>query len=327
MTNVQQAKAMKDPSLPNNPSPGPIDKLKNMFMSDQFQIQSMIIPGLIFLFVFAYIPMYGVIIAFKDYGILSTISDAPFVGLKYFQEFLTDPKLGQVLKNTLVINGLGLLFGFPAPIILAILINEVQWTPFKKLVQTVSYLPHFLSWVIFGGLVLELLQPGGAISDLLVKVLGLESSRANLMAQGDYFYAIFTIISIVKTVGYGSILYVAAIAGIDQSLYEAATVDGCNRLQKMWYITLPCILGTIVIMFIFQISSILNTGYEQIIILQNQLNIDFSETLDTYVYKVGMQQMRYSYATAVGLLKSILSVVLMTAANWLSNRTTGKGLF
>lgn len=302
-------------------------KIRTALCSDQFQMQSMIIPGIIFLLVFAYVPMYGVIIAFKDYGILSTISDAPWVGLKYFQEFLTDPKLGQVMKNTLIINGLGLLIGFPAPIILAILINEVPWKPFQKVVQTVSYLPHFLSWVIFGGLMLELLQPAGAISELLVKIIGLDPAKANLMAQGEYFYVIFTIISIVKTVGYGSILYVAAIAGIDQSLYEAATVDGCSRVQKIWYITLPCIIGTIMIMFIFQISSILNTGYEQIIILQNQMNIDFSETLDTYVYKVGMQQMRYSYATAVGLLKSVLSVILMTTANWMSKKATGKGLF
>lgn len=294
--------------------------------SEQFQLQSMILPGIIFLLIFAYIPMYGVIIAFKEFNIGLPIGQAPWAGLKYFREFLTDPALAGTIRNTLVINGLALLFSFPAPIILAILINEIKYKKFKKVTQTVSYLPHFLSWVIFGGIVLEMLLPNGLIASFLAR-LGLFPEDINLMSKGQYFYTIYTVISIIKSVGFGSILYLAAIAGIDQELYEAAIVDGCNRFQKIIYITVPCIVGTIVILFIFQISAILNTGYEQIILLQNPLNLAFSETIDTYVYKTGIKQMRYSYATAVGVLKSGLSVALMLMANSLSKKLLNKGLF
>lgn len=297
-----------------------------IFSSDQFQLQTLIWPGLILCFVFSYIPMYGIIIAFKNYTIGSTIATAPWAGLKYFKEFLSDPALWNVLRNTLALNGLALLFSFPAPILLALFINEIKNVYFKKAVQTISYLPHFLSWVIFGGIVIEMLMPTGVVSSVLCD-LGILKEPLNFMAKGEYFYAIYTIVSVIKSVGFGSILYVAAITGIDQELYEAAIVDGCGRFQKMWYITLPCIAGTIVIMLIFQISSILNTGYEQIILLQNALNLEFSETLDTYVYKIGIAQSRYSYAAAVGLLKSILSVSLMLIANKTSQKLLNRGLF
>ncbi|MEG1687215.1 MAG: ABC transporter permease subunit [Angelakisella sp.] len=294
--------------------------------ADQIQIQSMVWPGLIFLLIFAYLPMYGIIIAFKDYGLMSTMQTAPWAGLKYFREFLSDPALMKTVRNTLVINGLALFFSFPAPILLALLINEIKFVRFKKIAQTISYLPHFLSWVIFGGIIMEMLLPGGLVASGL-HLLGLFPEDINLMAKGQYFFVIYTIVSIIKSVGYGSILYVAAITGIDQELYEAATVDGCNRFQKMIYITLPCIVGTVVIMLIFQISSILNTGYEQIILLQNPMNLAFSETIDTYVYKTGIAQTRFSYATAVGVLKSGLSVLLMLIANTASKKLLDRGLF
>lgn len=320
---VDLARDDKSTALENRMPKG---KWRRFFSGDQFQMQSMIWPGLILCFIFSYIPMYGIIIAFKDYNILSSVTGAEWVGLKYFRDFFNDPALSNVLRNTLVLNGLALLFSFPAPILLALFINEIKNVKFKKTVQTISYLPHFLSWVIFGGIVMEMLMPNGVVSVLLYK-LGILSEPINFMAKGEYFYAIYTIISIIKSVGFGSILYVAAITGIDQELYEAATVDGCGRFQKMWYITIPCISGTIVIMLIFQISSILNTGYEQIILLQNSLNLAYSETLDTYVYKIGIAQSRYSYAAAVGLLKSILSVSLMLIANQTSKKALGRGLF
>ncbi|MSS88142.1 sugar ABC transporter permease [Eisenbergiella tayi] len=301
-------------------------KKRNILKNDQFQIQSMIWPGLILCFIFSYIPMYGITIAFKDYNILSTVTGAQWVGFKYFGEFFNDPALWNVLRNTIMLNGLALVFSFPAPIILALFLNELKNVQFKKTVQTISYLPHFLSWVIFGGIVIEMLMPGGVISTTLYK-LGLIAEPVNFMAKGEYFYGIYTVINIIKTVGFGSILYVAAITGIDQELYEAAIVDGCGRFQKMWYITIPCITGTIVIMLIFQISSILNTGYEQIILLQNSLNLAYSETLDTYVYKIGIAQSRYSYAAAVGLLKSVMSVALMLLANSTSKKLLDRGLF
>lgn len=297
------------------------DKLKS-----QLEVQSMVWPGLIFLFIFSYIPMYGIIIAFKDFNIMSGFANGDFVGLKYFQQFFTDPKLPQVLRNTLFINLLGLVIGFPAPILLALLITELKGRHFRKLAQTVSYLPHFLSWVIFGGLMLELLASGGMVNRLL-NSLHLVDGNMNLMADSGKFYLIFTIISVIKSIGYGSILYISAITSVDQDMYEAAIIDGANRFQKIIYITIPAIMGTIVIMLIFQISNILNTGFEQILIFQNTLNINVSETIDTYVYKIGMAQQRYSYATAVGLFKSVIAVILLVLANMTSKKITDKGLF
>lgn len=295
-------------------------------LKEQIALQSMLLPALVALFVFSYIPMYGIIIAFKDFQITKGIFGSAWAGLKYFKDFLNDPSLMNVLRNTLVLNILGTVIIFPAPIILALLINELPNGHFKKGTQTISYLPHFLSWVIFAGLVLELLRPKGIFSDLLI-TLGITDEPTNFMAEGEWFYMIYIISSLIKGLGYGAIIYVAALSGVDQEIYESATVDGCNRLQKMWHISLPSIMGTIVILLILQIGSILNTGIENILMFQNGLNLQFSETLDTYVYKVGIAQGRFSYSTAVGLLKSIVSVILLVSANKLSNKVMGKSLF
>jgi putative aldouronate transport system permease protein len=293
-------------------------------IKEQIEIQSMVVPAIVFLFVFAYIPIYGLVTAFREYNIISGFGD--WVGLRNFRQFLIDPNLINVMRNTLFINLLGLALGFPAPIILALLLNEIKFDKFKKAAQTVSYLPHFLSWTIFGGIMLELIAKNGAFNALLVSI-GILDEGINFIGKNEYFYLIYVISSIIKTLGYGSILYVAAIAGVDQNLYEAAEIDGCGWLKKAWHITLPCILGTVVIMLIFQISAILNTGYEQLLIFQNPLNTAYSETIDTYVYKIGMQQQRFSYATAVGMLKSVISVILLLAANTASKKLTERGLF
>lgn len=281
--------------------------------------------GIVFLAVFAYAPMYGISIAFFDYNILSGMKNAPFVGAKYFSQFFTDPNLYNILRNTFMLNILALIIGFPAPIILALMITELRSTAFKRISQTVSYLPHFLSWVIFGGLVLETVSTTGLINAILIK-LG-AAKPINFIGVGEYFYGIFTIASIIKNVGFSSILFVAAISGVDTDMYEAAMIDGCTRFQRIWFITIPAIMGTIVIMLIFQISSVLNTGIEQLLVLQNALNLKYSQTLDTYTYKIGMEQMRFSYSTAVGLLKSLVSVVLLVGSNTLSRKLTDKGLF
>jgi putative aldouronate transport system permease protein len=286
----------------------------------------MIWPALLVLSVFSYFPMYGIIIAFKDYKVTTGFFASPWVGFKHFSAFFTDPKLFDVMRNTLVLNVFGTLVGFSAPIILAVLINEISSGPFKKAAQTVSYLPHFLSWVIFTGLVLEMLRPSGVLSDLCI-ALGLVKERINFMAKGTWFYPIYIIASLIKSVGFGSIIYVAALSGVDQEIYEAAIVDGCSRLRRIVSISIPCILGTVVIMLILSVGSLLNTGIEQILMFQNSLNIPYSETLDSYVYKVGMSQGRLSYSTAVGLLKSIVSLFLLLFANWLSNKITDRGLF
>lgn len=300
---------------------------KNGFrLREQLVLQSMIVPAAIVVFIFSYIPMYGITIAFKDFSVAQGIFEAPWAGIKYFKEFLTDPNIWNVFRNTLVLNVVGTIICFPAPILLAICINELTPGRFKKAAQTISYLPHFLSWVIFAGLILEMLRPGGIASSFSVAV-GLSEEPINFLAKGEWFYGIFICANLIKGLGYGSIIYVAALSGVDQEIYEAATMDGCNRMQKIWYISLPSILGTVMIMLVLQIGSILNTGIEQILMFQNPLNMSFSETLDTYVYKVGIAQGRFSYSTAVGLLKSIVSVVLLVGANWTSNKLTEKSLF
>lgn len=297
-----------------------------MKFREQLVLQSMIWPALLVLVVFAYVPMYGVIIAFKDFDVVKGIGGSPWAGLKHFRAFLTDPSLWNVMRNTLIINVLGTLICFPAPIALAVFLNEMRMGKFKKISQTVSYLPYFLSWVIFAGLILEMLRPSGIFSDLLIR-LGLSYKPVNFMAHGSWFYLIFVIASLVKGLGYGAVIYVAALTGVDEEIYEAARVDGCSRLQKIWYISLPSIKGTIAIMLILQIASILNTGIEQILMFQNGINLHFSETLDTYVYKVGIAQGRMSYSAAVGFLKSIISVILLVTANTMSKKLTDRGIY
>lgn len=293
----------------------------------QFELQSMVWPGIIFLFIFSYIPMYGILIAFKDYNMFKGVLGSAWIGMDHFKEFFTDPNFFTVLRNTLSINGLNLLFGFPAPILFALLLNEITSPKFKRFVQTISYLPHFVSWVVFGGLIITVLSPTNGVLNYLLESTGIISEPINFLGKADNFWIILVLGEMVKGLGWGAIIYIAAIAGVDQEMYEAATIDGAGKLQKMWYVTLPSIMGTIVIMLIFAISAILNTGFEQILVLQNPLNLDTSETIDTYVYKVGIQQMRYSYSTAVGLTKSIVAVILLFGANYLSRKITDKGLF
>lgn len=302
----------------------------------QLELQSMAWLGILFLLVFAYLPMYGIVIAFQDFslsaltsnkGIISAYLSSPWVGLKHFKDFLTDDNFGFTLRNTLGINLYGLLFGFPLPIIFALLLNEMKLGKFKKFVQTVSYLPYFVSWIIFGGLIMSMLSTDNGIVNHILLATKIISEPVDFMATPGAFWPIAIVSGIIKSFGFSSVLYISAIASVDVELYEAAEIDGCGRLRKMLNITLPAILGTIAVVFIFSVSGILNTGFDQIIILQNPLNIEMSETIDTYVYKVGLGQMRYSYSAAVGLSKSIVALVLLYLANWISKKVTDAGLF
>jgi len=293
---------------------------------EQIEIQSMVLIAIVFLIIFAYVPMYGLQIAFREYHLVRGLENAAFIGFKYFKEFFHDNILPNVLRNTLYINIISLVIGFPVPIILAILLTELRSNKFKRFAQTISYLPHFLSWVIFGGLALEILSTGGLVNAFLTRA-NIITKPVNFMGLADYFYVIINVLSIVKTAGFSSILYIAAISGINGELFESAYIDGCNRFKRIWYITIPMITGTVVIVLIFQVSAILNIGIEQTLILQNGMNISASEVLDTYVYKIGIGRSRFSYATAVGLLKSIVSVLLLIGANGLSKKITEKGLF
>lgn len=297
---------------------------------DQLSLQSMILPGVLFVLIFTFIPLYGILIAFKEYNVVTGVKgvfESEWVGLANFKEFVTDLNFWNMLKNTLGINLLSLLITFPVTIIFAILLNEITSSHFKKLTQTVTYLPHFISWSIFGGLVISILSPSTGVVNFLLLKLGITDQAIHFLGNPDYFWLLAVLTNLVKELGWGAILYLAAIAGIDQEMYEAAYMDGASRFKRIWHITLPSITGTIVILLVFSISNILNSGFDQFYVLQNPLNIDASEVIDTYVYKVGLQEFRMEYATAVGLMKTVIAVFLLYFANFVAKKITGKGIF
>ena len=284
--------------------------------------------GFVFLLVFNYAPMFG--IAFKKGDYVIDIKDAIFnsdsAGLENFAKFLTDPEFKDVGINTLGMNVLSLIITFPAPIIFALLINEVKNKAFKRVTQTVSYFPFFLSWIVFGGIILNMLDSQtGIVNDILVS-LKLVEEPINF-GKSEYFWGLIIVTGLIKGVGWGSIIYLAAIAGIDKSMYEAADIDGANRWSKMLFITLPSILPTITVYLILAVSGILNSGFDQIWIFRNQMNLDRSEVIDTYVYQYGILKKRHSYATAIGLVKSLVAFVLLIFSNTLSKKLTGRGIY
>jgi putative aldouronate transport system permease protein len=288
----------------------------------QAALQMITLLGMIWLFIFCYIPMGGIYIAFSDYNIAKPIFDAPWAGLKYFGQFLKDPNIYKALRNTLAISFLHIVVGFPVPIIFAVLLNELRNLKFKKVVQTISYLPHFVSWVILGGFLISWTSETGLINEVLLR-LHLIQEPVYLLAEPKYFWGTAVLSSIWKEMGWSAIIYIAAITGISPELYEAAVIDGASRFQRICHITLPCILGTIAILFTFTIAGLLNSNFDQIFVLKNTLNADTSTVLDIYVYRMGIQLGRFSYATAVGLLKSIISLGLLLLSNKVSDKLTG----
>lgn len=287
--------------------------------------------GVLFLLVFCYLPMVGIVIAFKnmDYtlDIWKGLWTSHFSGLASFTAFLRDPNFFNIFVNTLGLNVVQLLVTFPGPILFALLLNEINAQWFKKTVQTVTYFPYFVSWVVFGGIVLSMLSPDGGLINVVLLRLGLVKSAIPFASDPSYFWAIVIISSLIKGLGWGAVIYIAAIAGVDPSIYESGMIDGVNRFQKTMYITLPSISGTIIVMLLLAISGLLSSNFDQIYVLQNPLNLTRSEVLDTYIYKVGISQMRYSFTTAVGLFKSVLAMILLVGGNLLSKKTMGRGLF
>lgn len=301
-------------------------KLNEFFR--QIEIQTMVWPGIIFLLIFSYIPMYGILMAFKKFSLGNpVILTAPWEGLKYFREFFKDENFFRIMKNTLGMNLIGLIISFPITITFALFLNELTGKFFKRITQTVSYLPHFISWVVYGGIVINILSTdAGFLNDIMMK-LHLIKEPIFFLGETKYFWGVAITSNMIKELGWGAIIYLAAITGVDQEIHEAAVIDGAGRFKRMWYVTLPSISGTIVIMLILAISGILNSGFEQIYMLQNPLNVAASEVIDTYVYKMGLSSMRFSYATAVGLFKSVIAVILLLSANFASKKITDRGLF
>ncbi|GAA0834172.1 ABC transporter permease subunit [Bifidobacterium pullorum subsp. gallinarum] len=284
----------------------------------------MVLPGVILVFIFAYMPMYGVITGFMDYNLFtgSRIWDNPWVGFKHFEAFFAAPEFERILRNTIVISLLKFVIGFPAPIILALLLNEVRHMLFKRVIQTITYLPYFLSWVIVAGFATALLSTENGSINILLERIGAIDEPINFLSLKEYFWSILISANVWKDIGFNSIVFLAAIASIDPALYEAADIDGASKAKQIYLITLPSIMPVVIIFMILAIGNLLNAGFEDILLLaSNPVLRPVSDVIDTYVYRVGLGSHRYSYAVAIGLFKAIISVGLLTIANYLARRS------
>jgi putative aldouronate transport system permease protein len=262
--------------------------------------------------------MYGVVIAFKDFKFSEGILGSAWVGLKHFQYLFSMSDFYNIVRNTITINLWNLLFGFTAPIILALIMNEVYSLKFKKAVQLAVYFPHFLSWVVFGGIIINMLNPSQGMINMAIKALG--GKPVHFLAQSKYFVGIVVITSIIKEAGWGTIVYLAALAGVDMDQYEAAVIDGANRWQKLIYITLPGISSTIIIMLILRVGYLLDVGFEQIYVLYNPSVYSVGDVISTYIYRMGLQNMQFSLTTAIGLFQGAINFALIFTTNTLAKR-------
>ena len=266
------------------------------------------------LFIFHYLPIYGIVLAFKDLRFHLGILGSPWNNFQHFKDIFTDPFFGRVLRNTIIISVLKLGFAFPAPIILAIMISEIGNSPLKKTIQSITYLPHFMSWVVLAAIIIELLSPQRGVPGYVAALFRLDEVP-NIMTTRSLFRPLVVVSHIWQTVGWGSIIYLAAISTIDPELYDVAAVDGANRLRQAISITVPSLVPVMVVLFIFQVGRMLNAGFDQIFNLYNSTVLEVADIIDTYVYRVGLIQLDYSFSTAVGLFKNVIGFVLVIAAN------------
>ena len=284
----------------------------------------MALPVALYYIIFCYMPMYGASIAFKQYDVSKGIMGSEWVGFKYFIEFFQGVYFVRILRNTLILSIYDLMVCFPLPIIFALLMNELKSLKFKKTVQTITYLPHFISMVVVCGMIVDFFSSDGLITDLLVK-LGMP--KMNYVGSNDYFRHIYVWTDAWKTIGWGSIIYMAALSGVDQALYEAARIDGANRFQLAIHVTLPGIASTIVVMLILKIGNIMSLGYEKIILLYGPATYETADIISSFVYRYGLTGMKYSYSTAVGLFQSVINLILIVGSNTLSKKITEMGIY
>lgn len=298
--------------------------IKNIFK--HWQLYVIMIPAVLFYIFFMYKPMWGLQIAFKNFKIFAGMDKSPWVGFKHFSAFLSSPYFGRNLKNTLLINFYGLLFGFPIPILLALMLNEVKNLYFKKTIQTLTYLPHFISIVVIAGIVVNFLSPTNGLVNILIEKLGGE--KVHFLIKKEYFRTIFITMNIWKEAGFNAIVYLAALSGIDPNLYEAAYVDGANKFKRIWHVTIPGIMPTIVVLLVLKIGGMLSVGYEAIILLYQPATYETADVISTYVYRMGLgEHAQYSYAAAVGLFNAVVSVILVMFANKVSKKLSGTSLW
>lgn len=290
-----------------------------------FHLYLLCVPALIFIFIFEYGPMYGVQIAFRDFSPSKGIWGSDWVGLQHFIRFFKSPQFVNILKNTLGISIYSLIAGFPFPILLALMINQVRNMKFKKIVQMTVYAPHFISVVVLCGMLTVFLSPSTGIINNILQSLGLE--KVFFLAEPNLFNDIFVWSDIWQNTGWGMIIYLAALASISPELYEAAKIDGANRLQMIWYVDIPGILPQIVILFIMRTGSFMNVGFQKAFLLQNPLNLEASEIISTYVYKIGLLQAQFSYSTAIGLFNTVVNIILILIVNTICKKINDTSLW
>ena len=295
------------------------------FIKKNYQLYLLLLPSAILLFCFAYLPMVGIVIAFQSYSPALGLLGSKFVGMKNFMQYFRSYQFAVTIKNTLVLSVYSILVGFPLPILLALMCNQMKTKMFKKVFQVVTYLPHFISTMVMCGLILIFLSPSSGLFANLWKLFG--ATFPNLMASAANFKHVYVWSDIWQHLGWDSIIYLAALAGIDPTYYEAATVDGATTLQKIRYIDIPMILPTAMVLLILRAGSILGIGFEKVFLLQNVQNIMSSEIISTYVYKMGMQSMQYSLSTAIGLFNTVVNVIVLLLVNLLSRKLTDNSLF
>ena len=298
-------------------------RIKNELIKNRY-LYILLIPVLAYYLIFCYGPMFGLVMAFKDYNISKGLLGSPWVGLKYFKEFFGGIYFTRTLRNTFIISIADIVFGFPFPIIFALMLNEIRAVKFKKLVQTVTYLPHFISMVVICGMITNFFSVDGIITQLIAKLGG---ERINYIASPKWFRTIFIGTNVWQSFGWNSIIYLAALAGVDAELYEAAAIDGAGRFKMLLHVTLPGIIPTIVIMLILRLGQVISVGYEKIILLYSSSTYDVADVISSYVYRMGIAGSRYSFSAAVGLFQSCINVVMLVVANGIARKFNDSASF
>ena len=293
-------------------------------MKEHKVLYLLMVPGLLYFVLFRYLPMFGLVIAFKDYNIFKGIWASDWVGLENFEALVHSSDFWNVMKNTLVISLTKILIGFPIPILLAILLNDIKSMRFKRVTQTFLYLPHFLSWVVIGGIMLNLFSPVFGLAGEVFRTLGIEP--VNIMAKKGSIFWVVIFSDVWKEAGWSTIVFLAALTQVDESLYEAAKMDGANKFKQMLHITLPCISSIVIVMLILRIGKVMNAGFEQILVLQNPITMESIDIFDTYVYREGLGRGSYSFAAAVDTFKSVIALILVTSANKISKMFGEEGI-
>lgn len=290
-----------------------------------YQLYLLLLLPISYFILFKYVPMYGAAIAFQDYSIFKGVTGSPWIGFENFQQLFGMSQFYTVVRNTLLLNLLDLLVSFPAPIVLALLLHELRVVWFKKTAQTILYLPHFISWIIIGGLVYQMFSTNTGMVNNMLSLIGIDS--VPFLTDKNNWLLVYLGTGIWQSAGWGTIIYLAALTGINKDLYEAAEVDGAGRLKKMWHITLPGIRPTIVIMLIMQLGHIMTIGFERPFVMGNPLVLDYAEVISTFVYKVGLQSAQFSLATAMGLFQALVGLIFVVGANTIAKRSGEQGLW